>query len=226
MFEEAATNNEILWTLRAPQFDTFVLATLFISLLLLTFSRLLQDSLLKSILINIFKSYSLRVPINSGATFLLIVNYVIVSMGITYLVIQDYDILLNSNWFYLMGGVFILMLIPFLNSAISTLFLGQKMILKENITISKNLIFLKSILYSVVLLLWTYNDKWDFYFKLLILSLILLFFILRIGFLLQKSFKHSIQWYYLILYFCSLEILPYAFIAVILSRFLGIEIIV
>ncbi len=226
MFEASTANNEILWTARTPQFDTFVLITLFVSLLLLTFSRLLQESMLKSILINTFKGYSFRIPINTGAGFFLILNYVIVSLGMTYLVIQDYDLLRNSNWVILFGATLILILLPFINSVIGILFLGRKEILMESATITKNLIFLKSILYSVLLLLWAFNDKWDFYFKQLTILFILLFFILRIGYLLQKSFKHSIHWYYLILYFCSLEILPYAFIAILLSRFLGIEIIV
>ncbi len=226
MFEASTANNEILWTARTPQFDTFVLITLFVSLLLLTFSRLLQESMLKSILVNTFKGYSFRIPINIGAGFFLILNYVIVCLGMTYLVIQDYDLLRNSNWGILFGTTFILILLPFINSVFGILFLGRKEILMESATITKNLIFLKSILYSILLLLWTFNDKWDFYFKQLTILFIFLFFILRIGYLLQKSFKHSIHWYYLILYFCSLEILPYVFIAIILSRFLGIEIIV
>ena len=64
------------------------------------------------------------------------------------------------------------------------------------------------VIYSLLLLIWTFNMKWSEVFVLIFAGITLIFWLYRIfrGFLF--SIQKGIAWYYLFLYFCTLEILP------------------
>lgn len=215
--------SEMIWEQRAHLLELPQLVILFISLILLATAKILQEGLIQGVFINTFKNYSFKSPINSGATFSLIANYMVVIVGLLYMFLVNYTNLdeLSTSYFY--GVVLLLVLLPMLNFVVAKLFIGNLNLFNELFDVSKNLILIKSILYSFLLLLWMLNDQWAIYFKWAILILITIFYLLRIALYLSKSFKHHVSWYYLILYFCTLEILPYAFFLVSTLRILRLE---
>ncbi|MFN5416602.1 MAG: DUF4271 domain-containing protein, partial [Flavobacteriia bacterium] len=64
------------------------------------------------------------------------------------------------------------------------------------------------VIFSLLLLIWTFNMKWSEVFVLIFAGTAGIFWLFRIirGFLF--SIQKGIAWYYLFLYFCTLEILP------------------
>lgn len=226
MFESVYGNENIVWQLRPHLFDTVSMVILFLSLVLLTISRLLQDGLMSGIVTNTFKNYSFKIPVNTGATTLLFINYFLVTIGIVYMIVREYKTLDTLSIYFFYGTVMILLLIPFINFLISRIFVGNIPVFRELAEVSKNLILLKSIIFSILLLLWVFNDQWDYYFKITLLSLLLLFYTVRVLLSVYKSLRHHVYWYYLILYFCTLEVLPYLFLGVTIGKIIELEMIV
>lgn len=224
MFESSYTNADIVWTVRPPYFDTISLVILTLSLVLLTSARLFQHHVFSTTLTNTFKNYSFFTPINSGATISLFVNYTLISIGFSLILIKEYfHSATPPLWIYLIP--LFLILTPFINYLLSVLFVGFKPVFKDLFHTSRNLILIKSFIFSLVLLLWVFNAQWSNYFKIILLGVILIFYLIRVVLSFRKSFNYSIRWYYLILYFCTLEILPYAFMITALVRFVGVKIV-
>jgi hypothetical protein len=223
MFESSYTNADIIWTVRPPFFETISLVILTFSLVLLTVSRLFQHNVLPVIFSNTFNNFSFFTPISSGASIPLIFNYILVCFGFTFILISENSF---STQVALLcyAATFYLILIPFLNFIFCTIFIGLQPVFKDLIRDSRNLLLIKSFLFSVLLLLWIFNNQWSNYFKITLFAFIILFYLLRIILSLRKSLNYSIRWYYLILYFCTLEIMPYAFVLIATARF-GIKIV-
>lgn len=225
MFESTYTSFDIVWSVRPSLFDSFNLVILFTSLLLLTIARLSQQNFISVIWSNTFNNFSFYTPISSGASIPLFVNYILIGFGFTLLLLKEYLPTTTIPSYYFLGGTLLIILIPFINFLTSTLFAGYKAIFNETLHISQKLIFLKSVLFSLLLTIWTFNNQWNHVFLAILIGLILLFFFLRVFLSVKKSFHHPIRWYYLILYFCTFEILPYAFILIVLGRYTGVKIV-
>jgi hypothetical protein len=226
MFESATSGQELVWENRTELLSSIGLLILAGSLILLTVSLLLQKNLLSTLFVNTFKNYSFNVPLNTGSSLMLIANYLLVFIGIVFMFMRDYTNFVQGKEMFVYALLLMVLIVPFVNLILTFFFIGRQEIVVEMLQLSKNLIIFKSIFLSVFLLLWVFNYQWNIYFKLLIIGIFMLFYVVRIMLSLGKSFKHSVHWYYLILYFCAFEILPYAFLGVFLGRFLGIEIIV
>ncbi|MES2588486.1 MAG: DUF4271 domain-containing protein [Bacteroidota bacterium] len=85
---------------------------------------------------------------------------------------------------------------------------NEKETFSEN---KKNVIILSQVmglLFSMLLLLWTFNLKWSLYFIYSFVFFIAFFWFYKILRGIIFSFQHKVSWYYIILYFCTLEILP------------------
>lgn len=220
MFEESG-HTDIEWMMRTPLFETFSLIVLLSSLILLTVSTIFQRDLLKTVIITTFRSYSTSIRLNWFAAILLLVNYVIVVIGIVYQIHSDYIILQKIDTVLLYIFASCLIFLPFVNLIIIYLFIGKNRLIIEKFRIAQNILVIKSYLFSALLLLWVFNDALGYYFKISLVLFVSVFYILRIWLYLQKSLALSIRWYYLILYFCTFEILPYAFFTVYLGRMLA-----
>lgn len=226
MFESATSGQELVWENRTELLSSIGLLILAGSLVLLTVSQLLQKNLLSTLFINTFKNYSFSTPLNTGSSLLLILNYFLVFVGIVFMFMRGYSGYVQGKELYVYGLFLTILIIPFTNLILTLFFIGKQAIVVDMFQLSKNLMLFKSIFLSVFLLLWIFNYQWNIYFKMLIIGLFIIFYFVRILLSLVKSFKHSVRWYYLILYFCAFEMLPYAFLSVFIGRFLGIEIIV
>jgi hypothetical protein len=67
---------------------------------------------------------------------------------------------------------------------------------------------LNGLIYTLIALIWILNPQWSFELMMLFTVLLLLFAISR---LIKNSYlvlTEGVAWYYIILYFCTLEILP------------------
>lgn len=77
------------------------------------------------------------------------------------------------------------------------------------------------VIFSLLLLIWAFNIKWSEYFIYGFLAIISLFWLYKILRGIIFSLENNVAWYYIILYFCTLEILPLVLIYSIYTSELG-----
>lgn len=77
------------------------------------------------------------------------------------------------------------------------------------------------VIFSLLLLIWAFNIKWSEYFIYSFLAIIALFWLYKILRGIIFSLENNVAWYYIILYFCTLEILPLVLIYSIYTSELG-----
>ncbi|TNE55484.1 MAG: DUF4271 domain-containing protein [Bacteroidetes bacterium] len=85
---------------------------------------------------------------------------------------------------------------------------GEGKQLSEN---RKNVILLSQIfgiLFTLLVLIWTFNPQWTHYFFLSFVLLMAFMWLFRVWRGVLFSFQHRIPWYYIVLYLMTLEILP------------------
>jgi hypothetical protein len=205
-FKLIERNQDLMW---------YALFGLTVSFFLLAFSRFGSSNFVQ-IFLKVFKNNSSinkiiqdEYDLRSAGSFILLLNFVVTSttllyLGYVYLYLNDtYEV------FYflpILPAYFILW--PLIWYSLIGFFTKESAMFLEN---KRNLIVLSQlmgVLFSLLLLLWTFNIKWGHYFILVFISIVGFFWLYKIfrGFLF--SFSHKISWYYIILYFCTLEILP------------------
>ena len=143
-----------------------------------------------------------------GSIFLLI-NYLISTSTLLYLANFSFLYVKDINIFIFLPLLPIYFLLwPLICYNFVGFLTGERETFGEN---KKNVIVLSQlmgILFSLLLLLWTFNLKWSIYFIYTFIILISFFWIYKIFRGIIFSFQHNVSWYYIILYFCTLEILP------------------
>lgn len=199
-------NNEVIW---------IALIGLIISVLILALSRFGSSNyigvfsriLIKNNSINkiVQDEYSL----SSIGSILLVLNYIVSSTTLLYLTYQHFYIKYDLNLLYILP---IFPIYFFLWPLICFNFIGfisnERNTFNEN---KKNVVILTQIIgiiFSAVLLLWTFNLKWSDYFIYFFISVFILMWFYKIIRGIIFSLQHNVAWYYIILYFCTLEILP------------------
>jgi hypothetical protein len=204
-FELAFRNQNIMWV---------ALIGLLLSVAVLAFSRfgssnyilVFSKVLLKNNSINkiIQDEYSL----SSLGSVLLIFNYFISFSTLIYLSfsrfidINNFEIIIISSIpiYLFLWPLFCFNLLGFLTNEHSV-FSENK---KNTIVISQVL----GVIFSLILLLWTFNLKWSSYFISAFLISFVLFWLYKFFRGIIFSIQHNISWYYIILYFCTLELIP------------------
>jgi len=186
-----------------------------ISFILLALSKIGTSRLFYIFMKLIFKNNSIIKIINEEyaltnfSSFILILNFILTTSILTYLTFLHIDINVNNKFLYILPIFPIyIFLWPIIWFNIIGLVTNEAKIFNEN---KKNAIVFSQItgfLFSFVSLIWTFNLKWSQFFMtffIVIISLLWFYKVLR-GIIF--SFQHHVAWYYIILYFCTLEILP------------------
>ncbi len=204
--ELSSRNNEVMW---------IALSGLIVSVILLALSRfgssnyigIFSRILLKNNSIN--KVVQEEFTLSSPGSILLIFNYIISSTTLLYLAYLHYFIHDDLKLFYFLPIIPIYFFLwPLLCFNFLSFITNEKAAFSEN---KKNVIVLSQImgvLFSIILLLWAFNLKWSIYFIYSFIFLICFFWLYKFLRGIIFSFQHNISWYYIILYFCTLEILP------------------
>lgn len=78
------------------------------------------------------------------------------------------------------------------------------------------------LLMSILLLIWAFNIQWSFVLNWIFIGLLLLMFLFRIYHGLKKGIQDGIKVYYIILYLCTLEILPFLIFMQVLKEYFEI----
>jgi hypothetical protein len=209
-------NQSIMW---------LTLSALSCSFLLLAFSNIGTNRLVGVFSKMIFKNSSILKIINEEysiknfSSFLLILNFVITSCFLIYLSLLHYQPTTLENYliFIPLFPLYVLMW-PLLTYYFVGFISNQHKVFLEN---RKNIVLIcqfLGLLFSFLLLFWTFNIKWAEMFSFLFIGILGLLWFFKILRGIIFSFMHGVAWYYIILYFCTLEILP---LILIFSIFIG-----
>ena len=191
------------------------ISALTFSLLLLTIARLSSPHFFYSLFRSIYKNRLVEkiayeeLPVSKLASFSLSVNYLISFSTLVYLFIQEQTGEINLLTYVIALAVpFLFMFAPYFFLTLVELVSGEKGISKEikltNWVVCKFL----GIVFAIGLLLWVFNAHSHLFISHFIGYLLVGTYIFRLirGFIF--AFSKGLPWYYIILYFCTFEILP------------------
>ena len=185
-----------------------------LSFLCITLARIARPSIYFSIFSGMIKTTGVRahvresLPLFKRGSMLLILNYLMSSALVIYFFLGEYDVLLDNQVFISTILPFALLVWNILSLLITGWITGEDKSLREPIIMKVLGAQTLGLVYSVYALVWVLNP--DYHDALL--QLIVWTFIAEGIWRVMKSVKavygYGISWYYIILYFCTLEILP------------------
>lgn len=191
--------------------------TLLLSLgiLMITFARMRSSYFLIAITKSIYKNRSIEkisqeeMPLSGLSSFCLLINFLICASCLLYLTVDFFHNSISTNtllaiiytpMLFLFGPYLFLNLVEYISGEIGI----TKAIKLTNWAICK----LLGILFSLLVLLWIFNDKNAGFFGYTLLVILSICYIYRIIRGIIFAFSKGISWYYIILYFCMFEIIP------------------
>lgn len=190
--------------------------TLVVSFFIIAMARLSSREFLMSLGKSVYKNNQVdrivqeEYPLNSPASFFLLINFFLVFAGNLNLFLQYQGINLEVYqlaWLLVPPTIYFFW--SWFSMKLTILFTGEKKLFvfaKLNLWI---LFQFGGVLLSLSLLIWAFNPSFSAYLStgfFVIVGFILFFRIYR-GII--EAFQQGVSWYYIILYFCTLEILPY-----------------
>jgi len=193
----------------------FIGGLLFVSLVLLALSRMFESNHLKGIIVNYFTlstSANLQkseIRLNSTSSILLIINY-FVAVWICLLLFDrtlfedaSNDVLLITG-----GVALVLLAYQFIGLGLTAWITGESTALREQAIQFLSGFQFAGILLFLLGLIWFLNPEIKIELFYTFLFLLAIVFVVRLVKGIIISLMQRISWYYIILYFCTLEILP------------------
>ena len=155
------------------------------------------------------KIVQINYPLNTVSSLMLLLNYMISMSALFFLTLQTFQPISNQDIIYMAFVSALLVIIPWMSIFLVGFLTGDKEVMVENKINTIVFAHASGLIYSIILLIWTFNTQWSSIFVYIFLSIVLLFALYRLlrGFL--SAFKKGVRWYYIILYLCTLEILPF-----------------
>ena len=186
-----------------------------IGILLITFARMSSSYFLIAITKSIYKNRSIEkisqeeMPLSALSSFCLLINFLICASCLLYLTVDFFhDTISTSTLLAIIYTPILFLFGPYLFLNLVEFISGEKGITKAikltNWAICKFL----GILFSLLVLLWIFNDKNAGVFGYILLVILTVCYVYRIIRGIIFAFSKGISWYYIILYFCMFEIIP------------------
>ena len=186
-----------------------------IAILLITFARMSSSYFLIAITKSIYKNRSIEkisqeeMPLSGLSSFCLLIFFLICASCLLYLTVDFFhDTISTSTLLAIIYTPILFLFGPYLFLNLVEFISGEKGITKAikltNWAICKFL----GILFSLLVLLWIFNDKNAGVFGYILLVILTVCYVYRIIRGIIFAFSKGISWYYIILYFCMFEIIP------------------
>ena len=202
-------------TLRTETYTMLLIGIVALSFIFIAFSRMNNSKSLQTVIGVFFKGYSIdqelkeNMRLNSVSSILLLFNY-IVSFSLCVFIFLNRIVLFDVNWSFLLS--FSIPLLIFIVETVGLLvvgwIIGEQKSVSSSVSITLTGYQFTGLLLSVLSLFWVMNPDFNILFLGIFISILCLKFFSR---LLKNSaavLSSGVSWYYLILYFCTLEILP------------------
>lgn len=181
--------------------------------LVITFGKILGKN--STISKTLKEEYSLT----SLASFLLLLNFVITTTVLLYLSYLHFNIENKFDLFYIFPLIPLYFFVwPIICFNLVGFITNEQKLLKENKQNNIVITQIIGVLFSLLLLIWAFNMQWSQIFILIFNLIIVIFWVFKIFRGIIFSIENGISLYYIILYFCTLEILP---LILLYSLYLG-----
>jgi len=199
---------------RSHDYSYYVIGALFVGLILLSFARLVRPNIYSNLFISATKIGGLRsfvkdaLPLNKRGSILLLMNYAISSTAVMVMWHQVDPV--DYEWpdLILIGVPVLTFVFNYLSMEFTTWLTGDRDAFTEPKMIKLIGSEMNGIFFFLIALVWGLNDSLA---TSLWLAAVWIFFI-EMAFRIFKSIlivsAKGISWYYIILYLCTLEILP------------------
>jgi ABC-type multidrug transport system fused ATPase/permease subunit len=184
-------------------------------LILLTIARINTPYFVKSITRSIFKNRNVErivnedLPIGNLTNFILTTNYLI---SFTFLIYFNLNQLLKiPNWIEILTACLIplyLLFSPILYLNIVEIISGEKNITTEIKLTNKIVSQFIGLCSSIILVVWVFNQHLHWFLSSIVIYLVLILYLFRVFRGIVFAFQKSLPWFYIILYFCTFELLP------------------
>jgi len=199
---------------RELHFSYEVGMALSLSFLLIAFARLARPNIYVAIGVGLIKTSGLRAhikesfPLNKKGSILLLINYLLSSSLIVYLCLDNLGlqridqliIALGTPLALLFGNLFSLLATGWVT--------GESEIFKEPLIMKIIGAQAIGIVYFVCALIWVLNSSYQDVLSQIVIWAFLIESLIRIVKSTLTVYSQGVSWYYIILYFCTLEILP------------------
>lgn len=219
-FRIVGANNEIPASLsiRGANVAFVALLMLAFSFFIIAFARLSSKQMVVGMIKAIYKNKQIdkiiqdEYPLNNASSFFLVLNYIISASALLFLCIPAANNLDPKIIFFLLPIPILIVFLPWFSLFLVGFVSGEK----NSVTESKINTFIfahfAGIIYSLMLLVWAFNIQWTNIFIEIFIWFTFAIWVYRFfrGFLF--ALNKGISWYYIILYFCTLEILPFVLI--------------
>ncbi len=193
----------------------YLMGFIALSLLLVVLAKLYNQKSLRTVIVNLINPGNLETSLKenmrlrSFSSVALILNYFIVlSLGAYVYLTRMANI---THWYALifsLGFSFLLLILEIFGPVLISWFTGESSLMRKTITVTLSDYHFFGLLLAVFSLVWIKNPVYNEFMANSFLIILLLRLILR---LLKNSIivlTNGVSWYYLFLYFCTLEILP------------------
>ena len=202
-------------TLRDTSFSWVIGVALFVSLALMAAARARQANVYYAVSAGMLKTQTVRLffrevmPLRSGASMLLLLNYWVATGLLVYLIAEHFEFTVLNSWFAAIMVPVAMLFFHFFSMIFSGWISGEVDIFKAPIAMKLIGAQVSGILYFLCATFWILQpDYVEFTFQVVIW----LFFaesLVRVLKSVSVVLRQGATWYYIILYFCTLEILPF-----------------
>jgi hypothetical protein len=202
-------------TLRTETYTMLLIGIVALSFVFIAFSRMSNSKSLQTVIGVFFMGYSIdqelkeNMRLNSISSILLFFNY-IVSFSLCVFIFLNRIVLFDVNWSFLFSFS-----IPLLFFVLETLGLfmvgwitGEQKSINSSVAITITGYHFTGLLLSVLSIFWIMNPDFNKLFLGIFISILCLKYMSRFLKNSAAVLSSGVSWYYLILYFCTLEILP------------------
>ncbi|MCH2229072.1 MAG: DUF4271 domain-containing protein [Crocinitomicaceae bacterium] len=201
-------------TLRDQSITITVGFGLFLSFLLISFAKLIKSDVYSSMIVSLTKINGLRAftketyPVNKVDSLILILNYLFSASTILLILFNTDELVVDNKLQYAILIPFLLLIWSVLSMFFVLIITGERQVFIEPFIMKVVGAQLLGLFYFLLSLVFTLNS---FDHKLL-MEIIIWSFLIESVVRLFKSisvvYLKGVSWYYIILYFCTLEILP------------------
>lgn len=157
-------------------------------------------------------------PLKNLSSFFLVLNYLISASALLFLCISS-SAPKTQPWIILLLAPipFLVFFLPWLSLVLAGAITGEKDIVEESKLNTMVFAHFAGLVYSLILLVWTFNGQWSPIFIRIFIGVSVFIWLYRFlrGFIF--AFSKGAPWYYIILYFCTLEILPFVLCYLVLN---------
>lgn len=212
-------------TLQRNNYILVLAGVLGISFLLFSFARMSNNRIIQVVTASFFKDFSTEqflkenMRINSAGSVLLIINYVISFSTVLFLALERVVQIPSLIALFVAFSFPLISLLPeFINLWLIGRISGEQKsiapVILNNLTSNQ----FTGIVYFLLGLFWIMNPKHNEVFVWVLTGAFCLKTLVRLFKSSRLLLSNGIAWYYLILYFCTLEILPLVAVYILLTK--------